>query len=624
MSLSVDFSKWHVRRGTGELTRIYHFSGLQAPNTTATLRLDCRLESAVGGNFIHPILTLYFRPFRLVHETSLVMGLVTADQSKGRIVEVRACSVEGERDSAVLTVGLGVEGRQDVQKCLSAISSGKEMFFMLGDQTRPFVKLPLPNDGEFQRLYSETYERMARAQDASRDGFYLKRFLRGVGGRLGATTRQRSFAADFKDGRRLLAKTALDTFTRLKVTTFGLTKGYAFPDKISAMAERLNGRTWARAVARVQDASRNGFYLKRFLRGVGGRLGAATTRQQTDVIFTEAFKRLLAETDELIAPDPVRSQTSFSSQRPFLDTAKAHRDWVVFGVCALAGVVVIFAWIGSSNIQSTSSSKPSSNSWASPAGPTQATANVKMQAETATYLRGPLDVANKEQPKQEQTSAPAEVHPVTNSGPLDVANKEQPKQEQTSAPAEVHSVTNSGPLDVANKEQPKQEQTNTYLRGLLDVANKEQPKQEQTPAPAEVHPVMHAIGEVGTLKQTFVGCRDSWQGDGSLELESKSPANQCDVRLPAGTKVIVANMRANNNICLRFPDDIVCYWATGDVLKPPKLVPPTPTEVHPVKSRPAKAHPVIRRRDDDQLNFLVDRYPGMGSDLVTEPVSNPE
>jgi hypothetical protein len=378
---------------------------------------------------------------------------------------------------------------------------------------------------------------MARAQDASRDGRYSKRFLRGVDALLGAaSTRQRSFAAAFKHGRRLLAKTAFDTFTRLKAASFGLTKGYSFLDKINATAELLKARTVARAVARAQHASRDGRYS---LRGVDALLGAASTGQKS---FAAAFKngrRLLAKADEPIAPDAVRWPTSSSSRHPFRDTAasdiplngvkwiEAHRGWAVFGVSAFAGVVVLFVLIGSSSIQSTSTTKPLSNSGASPAGPAQAAANVKMQAETVAYPNG-----------------------------------------------------------------------------LLEAANKELPKQEQTPAPAEVRPVNHPIGEIGTLKQAFVGCRDSWQDDGLLELASKLPANECNVRLPAGTEVIVANIRANNNICLRFPDDTVCYWATGDVLKPSKPVPPARTQVHPVKARRAKAHPAIRPRDDDQLNFL--------------------
>jgi hypothetical protein len=258
------------------------------------------------------------------------MGLVTADHSKGGIVNVRACPIEGDRNTALLAV----EGRPDVQKCLSAISSGKEMFFMLGNQARYFVKLPLPNNGEFKTLYNETYERVARAQDASRDGLYLKRFLRGFDALLAAaTTGQRSFARAFKDGRRRLAKTALDTFTGLKIATYGLTRGYSIPDKISAMAERLIPRPWT-------------------------------------------------------------------------------REWVVFGASVLAGMVVIVALFGSSNVQSTSSSRSLSNSRTSPAGPVQTTANVKMQAETVDYLTGLPDYANKELPKQEQTSAPTEVHLV--------------------------------------------------------------------------------------------------------------------------------------------------------------------------------------------------------------------
>lgn len=143
-----------------------------------------------------------------------------------------------------------------------------------------------------------------------------------------------------------------------------------------------------------------------------------------------------------------------------------------------------------------------------------------------------------------------------------------------------------------------------YRSGLADATNKELPKQAQMPAPAVIHPVTHPIGEIGTLKQAFVGCRNSWQDDGLLELESKLPANECGVRLPAGTKVIVANIRANNNICVRFPDGTVCYWATGDVLKPSEPVPPARMDVHPVTARQVKAHPAIRPRDDDRLNFL--------------------
>jgi hypothetical protein len=170
-------------------------------------------------------------------------------------------------------------------------------------------------------------------------------------------------------------------------------------------------------------------------------------------------------------------------------------------------------------------------------------------------------------------------------------------------PAETE-VSVSGPIDSAKNEPPK-------------FADKEPPTQAQPSAPAEVHPVTHAIGDVGTLKQNFVGCHDSWQNDGSLQLEGKLSATECNVRLPTGTKVIVANIRENNDICLRIPDSVLCYWATGDVLKVSKLVPSTPPQRYTEKAKAAKAHPVkaglatahaaVRRQDDDQLNFLFNR-----------------
>jgi hypothetical protein len=633
MSLSVDFSKWRVKPGIGELSRTYYFSGLHAPDPTATLKLDCRLKRSVGG-FINSIFTLYVRPFRLLHETPLVMGLVTTDQSKGGIVQVRAYPVEGDRDTALLAV----EGTQDVQDFLSAISSGKELFFMLGDQTRPFVKFPLPNDGEFRRLYNETYARMARAQDASSDGFYLKHFSRGVDALLDAvTTKQRSLTAVFKNGSRQLAKTARDTFTHLKAATVGLTRRYPFRNKVDVMAERLRARTKAPAVAGTQYTE-NGLYLKRPLRSVDGLLDAATARQRSFATafkqgkrrlaktaldtFTglkaatvglknsflnkiyiaerlrarrearavartqyanrdgQYFRRFLSDLDGLLDAATARKRsfaTAFKEGRrrlaetavdtftrltnaivgptwrysfaekisamvEWLNPRAWKRDWVVFGLSLIPGIVIIVLLVGPPNNQSTSNSPPPSNSGASPAGPAQATA-VSAQA----------------------AAVPAQA----------TAN-----------------VTT-------------QAETVNYVGSLADATNKEPLKLRQTSAPAEIHQVTHAIGEVGTLKQAFIGCRESWENDGLLKLESKAFGNECDVRLPAGTEVIVANIRANNNICLRFPDGIVCYWATGDVLKSPKLLPATPTEVHPIKARQAKARPAIRRgEEDDGLSFL--------------------
>jgi hypothetical protein len=588
MSPLVDFSKWRVRPAIGELSRTYHFSGLQASGATATLTLDCRLERSVGDHFIHSILTLHLRPFRLLHETSFVMGLVTVDQSEGGVVKVRAYPIEGKRDTALLAV----ESRQDALKCLSAMLSGKEMYFTLGNQTRPYVKLMLPNDGEFQRLYNETYKRMARVPDASKNGLNFKSFLRGVDA-LVAQTKQRSVEMAFKNGRRLLTKTTSDTFTRLKAVTFGLTQGYSLSHKVSAVVERLKAQKPVRAVALAQGASRDGFYLKRSLGSVDALRGAVKSRQRSfrmiakngsellTKITSDAFARLKATAftlpwgysfplniyaigERLKARTRARmvARAQDTSNKSFLhdfdalldaSTAKqrsfkVHRDWVIFGASLLVGIVIIVAVFGSSSIQSTPNSEPVSNSETSLSGPDLTTASVKIPAETEVSVSGPLDSAKNEPPKS---------------------------------------------------------------------ADKEPPTQAQPSARAEVHPVTHAIGDVGTLKQNFVGCHDSWQNDGSLQLESKLSATECNVRLPTGTKVIVANIRENNDICLRFPDSVLCYWATGDVLKVSKLVPSTPPQsytvkaqaakAHPVKAGPAKAHAAVRGQDDDQLNFLFNR-----------------
>ncbi len=197
MPLSVDVSEWDVERGVGApvtdvlggeragdvLTRTYNFSGLQAPDTTAALKIHCRLESDFGGVLINSTLYLFFWPLRLRQETSLFIGLVTADESEGGIVEVLARPVEGTRDTALFGVGAGKygeKGRRDTWKCLSAILSGKEMFFVLGNQTE-LMKLPLPNDGEFQQLYTESRERIKRAQDANRGPDFFERRAQKLG-----------------------------------------------------------------------------------------------------------------------------------------------------------------------------------------------------------------------------------------------------------------------------------------------------------------------------------------------------------------------------------------------------------------------------------------------------------
>lgn len=80
----------------------------------------------------------------------------------------------------------------DVIKCVRALSSGKDMTFMLleplpPDQEpflalplRPLLRLTLPNDIRFKQLYDEQYDRLSTAQDATRarqfrEGWYRRR-----------------------------------------------------------------------------------------------------------------------------------------------------------------------------------------------------------------------------------------------------------------------------------------------------------------------------------------------------------------------------------------------------------------------------------------------------------------
>jgi hypothetical protein len=51
------------------------------------------------------------------------------------------------------------------------------MIFTISNQSEPLVRLALPNDGEFKRLYREAYERIMRAQEAARNKGFFKRFL---------------------------------------------------------------------------------------------------------------------------------------------------------------------------------------------------------------------------------------------------------------------------------------------------------------------------------------------------------------------------------------------------------------------------------------------------------------
>lgn len=179
-SAVVEPSKWQVTRqniGEGkrpseELSRTYILSGLAPPETTATVKIVCNLESeglvgdiesATGGLKLHRKLRFYLRPFRLPHEAGFVMGLSTVDKSKGGEFDVTASPVDSD-----MSVFAKFGGRNDVRTCLDVLMSGNDMILTVSDETESLVKFPLPNDGEFKRLADEAFERLARTEMAYR------------------------------------------------------------------------------------------------------------------------------------------------------------------------------------------------------------------------------------------------------------------------------------------------------------------------------------------------------------------------------------------------------------------------------------------------------------------------
>lgn len=330
------------------------------------------------------------------------------------------------------------------------------------------------------------------------------------------------------------------------------------------MLKRLKQQIRMRANAPRKKAPKND--LIHLLREIDAlNLSAARPRTSLTALKDGARRSAKAALDMFICLKAATYGRIFSDkandEAAWLEPRTWWRDWVVFGVCLLFGVGISVALIGSLSSQSTSNMKTSSNSEVSHAGPVGKTASVKTQDQATVYVVGLVDAAKETLPKPEKPQVTAEA--------------------------------------------------NSARTNQLPSAAKEPPKLQRAVVKTDIH--THAIGDVLILKQDFVGCRNSWENDGLLELENKLPANECGVRLPAGTAVIVANTRADNNICLRFPEDIICYWTTDDVLKPLKLAAP-PREGRSAKAKPAKVHSAAtgspdaqQLTDDDQLKFLFDR-----------------
>jgi hypothetical protein len=217
VSLSVDFNGWQVRQNVGgsqlvagelggarlgdELSQDYEFTNKEAmlswsTSGPANLQINCRIEKGLLGLSVNTFLSFYFRPFRLTEETSLIMRLYTADQTKGGQVRVIARPLSGFREKGADWVAFTVVGgAEDTRKCISALTSDQHLYFMLFKETpemqrkksetlggsmsycvfAQLVKLPLPPDKVFKEVYDEAYQRIASAKDAPpQDRKYLE------------------------------------------------------------------------------------------------------------------------------------------------------------------------------------------------------------------------------------------------------------------------------------------------------------------------------------------------------------------------------------------------------------------------------------------------------------------
>jgi hypothetical protein len=166
-----------------ELARTYRLPGIRG----YVLTFKFLVRTSNDMNQIHTDLRVHLKPYRISANKPLVMGLITSEL-KGGLVEVEAIPDEWNEDS---DVGLCVD-RDDVLKCLRAVSSGQQLTFMLFESLaaerdpfldlplRPTMKFELGNDQKFKQLYAECLERVATSQDATRarhirEGWYRRR-----------------------------------------------------------------------------------------------------------------------------------------------------------------------------------------------------------------------------------------------------------------------------------------------------------------------------------------------------------------------------------------------------------------------------------------------------------------
>ena len=195
-SISVNPGKWEVLGGGSILdygvVRTWSWSGFPEPNTTASLRIECGLTS-FEANRVVCRLNLRFRPIKIQQTATLVMALFT-EEPKGGFVEVQAIPMLQEwriNNSSDFDIAMNIH-EDDVPKCLDALCSGTPFNFGLLKPVEPtnktflslppdfIVRLSVPNDLDFKRLYEQSYSQIERSHEATRarhlgEGWYRRR-----------------------------------------------------------------------------------------------------------------------------------------------------------------------------------------------------------------------------------------------------------------------------------------------------------------------------------------------------------------------------------------------------------------------------------------------------------------
>jgi hypothetical protein len=170
MARSVKVGQWQSVGSA--MTRVYEFANQPPLEMTGVLRIECWVSrhptGVIGTNlcfYLKPY--LYLRPSRRpfaddLRSAAFSVGLVAAGSGagteaspllQGGLVQVSVSSAGETPDTAFLLVNT----KEDVTRCIQAISSGNELTFTLVDyETEPPVKfrLQLPNDRRFSRLYN--------------------------------------------------------------------------------------------------------------------------------------------------------------------------------------------------------------------------------------------------------------------------------------------------------------------------------------------------------------------------------------------------------------------------------------------------------------------------------------